>query len=425
MPITRSHGKAPEDEVPQTVVMAPGEAERLIAANDALTEAVRALAGEKTRDTTTTAALMSGVIARQHPPEFDGTGDPVVLEDWLGRFGKIFTTIGCPDSLRVEQAACYLKGRADLWWYDNQDHLKLYHKLGVNDEEVFGWISFKKAIRDEFFPEHLCLAKRTDFDLFKKEDGMSVEEYYVRFMELSSYASDLNMGDEVLASRFERGLAIHILEKMPARIPTTVCEVYLKAGHVQRLVDLKRSMWAEKRRREGGDAGSFRQKRGSYSQQSPRPRYLGATRSVSGGRVVTSPVAHGTFSGGYGEGARGRVFGCRRCSKNHLGRLCDGRPVVCFECGRKGHRSFECRQGRYACSRLGASSFAPTASTGSVAPPSGGRPFGGAVSRGVGGSFARGPSGGGSGDHFRGGLEGIQSRGGFVGGRASGGFGAG
>ncbi|KAL9237095.1 hypothetical protein vseg_011683 [Gypsophila vaccaria] len=168
MPITRSHGKAPEDEVPQTVVMAPGEVERLIAANDALTEAVRALAREKTRDATTTAASISGVIARQHPPEFDCTGDPVVLEDWLRRFGKIFTTVGCPDSLRVEQAACYLKGRADLWWYDNQDHLKLYHKPGVNDEEVFGWISFKKAIRDEFFPEHLRHAKRTEFDLFKQ-----------------------------------------------------------------------------------------------------------------------------------------------------------------------------------------------------------------------------------------------------------------
>ncbi|KAL9236190.1 hypothetical protein vseg_010891 [Gypsophila vaccaria] len=265
MPITHSHGKAPEDEVPQTVVMAPGEAERLIAANDALTKAVRALAREKTRDATTTAASMSGVIVRQHPSEFDGTGDPVVLEDWLRRFGKIFTTVGCPDSLRVEQAACYLKGRADLWWYDNQDHLKLYHKPGVNDEEVFGWISFKKAIRDEFFPEHLRHTKRTEFDLFKQDDGMSVEEYYVRFMELSSYASDLKMSDEVLASRFERGLAIHILEKMPAGIPTTVREVYLKAGHAQCLVDLKRSMWAEKRRREGGDAGNFRQKRGSYS----------------------------------------------------------------------------------------------------------------------------------------------------------------
>ncbi|KAL9224984.1 hypothetical protein vseg_000958 [Gypsophila vaccaria] len=184
-------------------------------------------------------------------------------------------------------------------------------------------------------------------------------------------------------------------------------------------------MWAEKRRREGGDAGSFRQKRGRYSQPSPRPRYLGATRSVSGGRVATSPVAHGAFSGGYGEGARGRVFGCRRCSKNHPGRLCDGRPMVCFECGREGHRSFECRQGRYAWSRLGASSYAPTASTGSVAPLSDGRPFGGAVSRGVGGSFARGPSGGGRGDHFGGGFGGSQYRGGFVGGRASGDFGAG
>ncbi|KAL9241943.1 hypothetical protein vseg_015995 [Gypsophila vaccaria] len=251
--------------------MTPGEVERLMAANDVLAEAVRALAEEKMRESVITAASMSTVIAMHHPPEYDGTGGPAILEDWVRRFGKLFTTVGCPDALRVEQAVCYLKGRADLWWYDNQDHLKLYHKPGANDEEAFGWASFRKAICDEFFPEHLRHTKRTEFDCFRQKEGMSVEEYYVRFMELSSYSSDLKMSEEVLAARFERGLDIHILEKMPAGVLTTVRDVYLKAGHAQRLVDLKRSVYAEKKRKERGDFENYRQKRRSYSQPSLHP----------------------------------------------------------------------------------------------------------------------------------------------------------
>ncbi|KAL9224985.1 hypothetical protein vseg_000959 [Gypsophila vaccaria] len=77
---------------------------------------------------------------------------------------------------------------------------------------------------------------------------MSVEEYYVKFMELSANSSDLKMSDEVLAAKFGRGLAIHFLERMSAGVPTTVRDVFLKAGHAQRLLDLKISLCAEKKR---------------------------------------------------------------------------------------------------------------------------------------------------------------------------------
>ncbi|KAL9232394.1 hypothetical protein vseg_007509 [Gypsophila vaccaria] len=175
---------------------------------------------------------MSTIIARHHPPEFDGTGGPAALEDWTRCLGKQLSTVGCPDALRVDQAVYYLKGVADMWWYNNQDQLTLYHKAEANGEESFGWSSFKKSLRDEFFPEHLRHAKRTKLDSFKQEDGISVEEYYIKFMELSAFSTDLKMSDEVLAARFERGLDIHHLEKMSAGVPSTVRDVYLKVGHV-------------------------------------------------------------------------------------------------------------------------------------------------------------------------------------------------
>ncbi|KAL9236905.1 hypothetical protein vseg_011519 [Gypsophila vaccaria] len=143
---------------------------------------------------------MSAALARNHPPGFDGTGGPAALEECIRNFGKLFTTVGCPDSLRVYQATCYLKGHADLWWYTNQDELKLYHNADTNQEEEFECASFKKTIRAEFFPKHLCHPKRTEYKSFRQSDGMSAEEYYTHFMEVSSYSSDLMMSNKILAA---------------------------------------------------------------------------------------------------------------------------------------------------------------------------------------------------------------------------------
>nr|GMD28256.1 probable serine/threonine-protein kinase clkA [Ipomoea batatas] len=38
-----------------------------------------------------------------------------------------------------------------------------------------------------------------------------------------------------------------------------------------------------------------------------------------------------------------RHFHCKRCGKDHPGVDCIGMPVECFNCGKKGHRSFECQ----------------------------------------------------------------------------------
>nr|GMD29068.1 probable serine/threonine-protein kinase clkA [Ipomoea batatas] len=38
-----------------------------------------------------------------------------------------------------------------------------------------------------------------------------------------------------------------------------------------------------------------------------------------------------------------RHFHCKRCGKDHPSVDCIGMPVECFNCGKKGHRSFECQ----------------------------------------------------------------------------------
>ncbi|KAK9714119.1 hypothetical protein RND81_06G072700 [Saponaria officinalis] len=296
----------PPKKTSEPAVMTQETVDRLLEANATLTEAVRALTKEKTE--TVTAASMSAALARHSPPEFDGIGGPTVLEDWLRKFEKLFITVGCPEELKVDQAACYLKSRADTWWYDNQDHLRLYHDAVAIGEDEFGWATFETA-------------KRMKFDYFRQREGTTVEEYYIEFMELASYATDLTTNSEMMATRFERGLALHILEKLPAGVPTTVREMYLKAGYAQRLCDMRREARAEKRKSEGGDGRDFRAKRGNFS----------------------GSVNRGAFSGdvGRGAGSVGRNQACRRCSRVHIGRTC-GRMLTCYECGKPEHKAFEC-----------------------------------------------------------------------------------
>ncbi|KAK9723641.1 hypothetical protein RND81_05G015000 [Saponaria officinalis] len=412
----------PKQAVPKKatapMMMTQGDVDRLLEANEALTEAVRALSREKFREDTVSASFVSAPLSRHRPPKYDGMGGPAVLEDWLRKFEKLFTTVGCLNELRVDQAACYLRSRADLWWYDNQAQLRLYYDAVANGDDEFGWASFRKALRDEFFPEHLRHAKRTEFDNFKQREGTTVKEYYAEFMDLASYSSDLKMSDEVLAARFERGLAMHILEKIPAGIPTTVRDIYLKAGHAQRLCDLKRDLRAEKRKNEGGDSGGHRLKRGAYNQPLPRPRRSSSPKSRGESQSVTSPVSRGGTSGGHGKSSGVREYNCRRCLKNHPGKLCDGRPVIFFECGRLGHRAFECYQRGTGGDGQSGDYRAPSASKGSVAQPRGSQWRGGGV-RGY-GSFGGGQQQSGNVSSFQ--DEVSSSREGF-GGRGRGSFG--
>ncbi|KAK9676249.1 hypothetical protein RND81_11G064300 [Saponaria officinalis] len=385
----------------ETVTLPQEYLDRLLSANEALSKAVRAMTQDRAREQAVTASTMSSALARQQPPTFNGTEGPAALADWMRKFTKMFTTIGCPEEMKVDQAASYLLGRADTWWCTHQDRLKVYHVTGTEGEEVFGWKSFQKALRDEFFPEHLRHAKRAEFDNFKMREGMTVEEYYTEFMDLAAFSSDLGYKEDVLAARFERGLSVHILEKMQGGTPTTVSDMYLRAGYAQRLCDLRNEVRAEKRKSEGSEAGDSSKKRGSYSQP---------TRAKS--ESATSPMSRPAFSGG--GGGRGRA--CGRCSRVHPGKTCDGRFITCFELGHKAVNCYRRTRGQSQDSTF----RAPTTSFGSGSRGGGNQWRGGTNSsggRGAGGQFQQG-----GGSTSQGGVGGL--RGGF-GGRGRGGFGGG
>jgi len=246
------------------------------------------------------AGEVSKLLAEHKPTRFDGTGGPEKLKDWLREIQKLFVTVGCPNELKVDQAAFYFRGAADVWWYNNQDHLKLYNEDDNGEETTFGWSDFKKALRKEFFPQHLRNAKRTEFNNLRQGD-MSMEEYYKKFMELSTFVTYKKLSDRSLATRFEDGLDLDLLEKMKGRDPATVRKVYKEAGHAERIRNKRKAIAGEKKEAEQNDNGNRSRKKGNFNRDQSRS---------SDYRQRSSQWRR--------DGSR--VFFCKKCDNNHPGK---------------------------------------------------------------------------------------------------------
>ncbi|XP_074302977.1 uncharacterized protein LOC141637319 [Silene latifolia] len=179
---------------------------------------------------------MSAAIARHNPMKYDGLGEPSLLGDWYREFDNLFEVLNCPEEIQVDQAAHYLKGKVGLWWNHNKAVIREAWKK--RDEPFVSWRGFKDTLRGTFVPEHVTSKMRSEFDSFKMTEEMTIEDYHNRFMELAEYVSDLNYREEVLDLRFEKGLTTRIKKSLVAGEPSTVLEVYQRAGHAERIADM-------------------------------------------------------------------------------------------------------------------------------------------------------------------------------------------
>ncbi|XP_074304121.1 uncharacterized protein LOC141638674 [Silene latifolia] len=145
---------------------------------------------------------------------YDGLGEPSLLGDWYRELDNIFELLNCLEKMQVDQTAFYLKGKAGLWW--SKDKVTLREDYKETGEAYIPWLNFNMLLRNTFVPEHIHSRMWAEFDSFKISEKMTVEEYHNRFMELSKYVSDLNMGNEILVMRFERGLSTEINKRLVA-----------------------------------------------------------------------------------------------------------------------------------------------------------------------------------------------------------------
>ncbi|XP_048489836.1 uncharacterized protein LOC125491794 [Beta vulgaris subsp. vulgaris] len=114
-------------------------------------------------------AAMAKNISASKPPTFVGREDPLLLENWIRDFEKIFTGTGTPEAKKVDQATFYLHEDADTWWESVGPIVKAH--------ENFNWEAFKIAIKARFFPKHIRRQKYNEFSRFNQIYNMSVQEY--------------------------------------------------------------------------------------------------------------------------------------------------------------------------------------------------------------------------------------------------------
>lgn len=114
-------------------------------------------------------AAMAKKISALKPPIFIGREDPLVLENWIRDFEKIFMATDMPEAYKVDQATFYLHKDADTWWESAGPIVKA--------QDNFNWEAFKVAIKARLFPEHIRRQKYNEFSRFNQSYNMSVQEH--------------------------------------------------------------------------------------------------------------------------------------------------------------------------------------------------------------------------------------------------------
>ena len=114
---------------------------------------------------------------KRGPPEFMGTEDPLVADDWIVRMEKIFRVFECTGSQRVQPAAYMFRSVAEDWWRTVQRPYEL-----IGDEAA--WTAFRTDFLRKFIPIHVREQKLREFQDLVQGD-MDVYQYELRFTQLS------------------------------------------------------------------------------------------------------------------------------------------------------------------------------------------------------------------------------------------------
>ncbi|XP_039173639.1 uncharacterized protein LOC120296056 [Eucalyptus grandis] len=132
------------------------------------------------------------------PPRFTGIGDLEVASLWIQDLEKAFALLMCTKVEKVTQAVYQLHGNANVWWRATKD--TIFPEGGIPV-----WDAFLRAFNDQYFSGMGREQKMEEFQCLR-QGSMSVDQYGVKFAELSQYAPRLVEDLEEKARRFRNGL---------------------------------------------------------------------------------------------------------------------------------------------------------------------------------------------------------------------------
>ncbi|KAJ3699132.1 hypothetical protein LUZ61_002837 [Rhynchospora tenuis] len=237
------------------------------------------------------------------PPHFDGTGDFLAAENWLGSIKDKFQLVRVPEEDKVELATQFLDGYARFWWQETRRRYE-----GDLPRLPWGW--FEKQFEERYMDIMSRESLRQQFTSLK-QDSSTVSEYNTKFENLMRYAPDI-VNDEFrlrqqhlygLDPRLAQLIDIPRINRLPdLMLRATTTESYdVRINQVNCIRNVKPKI------------------------EGPKIK----AQHVENIREKTDPIPR-------------KKPWCRRCQKPHYESKCRFLSGLCFNCNEPGHLAREC-----------------------------------------------------------------------------------
>ncbi|KAG5383383.1 hypothetical protein IGI04_034853 [Brassica rapa subsp. trilocularis] len=234
---------------------------------------------------------------------FEGTVDPGAAYKWKHRLASCLQTINCPLRLCLNIAELYLRGDALVWW----DGVRSMRDGDMTYEDFL--IAFDK----KYFPREALHQKRNAFEHLR-QGTRSIREYKREFFQLRLFAGNHFDGEDLIR-RFLDGMRVDLCGRGSMVTYTSLEDLVEKAVVQEACV-------AEEQK---------------YSKAPLKTRRTSEPQKRTWEQLGTPS--------------------CDKCRRHHFGEC-----ITCFNCGKMGHKSRDCRSRPF-----GARGVAPAAPAGQAA----------------------------------------------------------
>jgi hypothetical protein len=272
---------------------------------------------------------------RENPPTFLGRYDPEGALAWLKEIERIFRVMDCTLVQKIRYGTHKLSGEADDWLVDTR------LRLETAGEEIT-WEGFRREFLRKYYPEDVRGKKEIEF-LELKQGNLSVTEYAAKFTELAKFYPHYDGANVEFSKciKFENGLRPEIKKAVG----------YQKIRVFADLIDSCRIF--EEDNNAHYKILSEKRGRGQHSRGKPYETPVGKGkqkvipgRRTSGGDAPANVICFKCGKPGHKSNVcRLGETRCFRCGMpGHAARDCKQKDVVCFNCGEGGHISAKCQK---------------------------------------------------------------------------------
>src|SRR3954463_4133125 len=140
-------------------------------------------------------------FVRLNPSIFRSSANPMDADDWLREISVQMESAAVAPDCFVTFATYHLRGPAAQWWES--------HKLALPDGTVTTWQDFQIAFRAWHIPQGLMDQKKEEFHKLR-QGQTTIDEYHIKFLELSHYAERDVATDARKQEKFREGLQPNI-----------------------------------------------------------------------------------------------------------------------------------------------------------------------------------------------------------------------